>query len=51
MLKVFILSADHVHLKKSAPMIKRIGVVNINEMIAVHGMMIFSRGNIPGKKS
>ena len=50
-LNVFILSADHAHLKKSAPMINRIGVVSTNEIIAVHGMIIFSQGSIPGKKS
>jgi hypothetical protein len=50
-LKVLILSADHAHLKKSAHIINKIGVVNSKEMIAVHGIIIFSRGNIPGKKS
>jgi len=28
-----------------------IGTVNAKDIIAVHGMMIFDRGKIPGKKS
>jgi hypothetical protein len=45
------LSADRAHLKKSDPIINRTGVVSIKDIIAVHGIIVFDHGKIPGKKS
>ena len=50
-LNVFILSADQVHLKKSAQMMNWIGVVKINETIAIRGIINHHQGNSHGKKS
>jgi hypothetical protein len=50
-LNVFIFNADRAHLKKSAHMMNWIGIVKINDIIAIQGITFAPNGICPGKKS